>query len=200
MNRRMFLLSSASLAAATACQGPPEALVAQRGGANGIVPLTVSDWRVRVHLGWPDREGGAVAFDTGTSGNAIDMDFFNTSGLQRTGEALVTDGGTGQSIDAFETQIPMATLGGYPVGQLVASVYDYKPGDEVGIVGPNVFWKQLVFLEFGMQRLRIRSRTPDAIPTDAPFPYHELSVPNSRKTSCFQKKLGPTMPTSSPGL
>lgn len=180
MDRRRFVLSSLALAGMVSCSRTQAPQMASRGQLNGIVPVTAGSSRVRIELAWPGHiDGAAVAFDTGTSGNAIDMDFFRQAGLRRTGDALVTDGGTGQPIEAFETTIPGATFGGYPVGDLVASVYDYQPRDEVGIVGPNVFWKQFVFLEFGLNRLRIRQRTPEVMPADTPFPYHDLDVPNS---------------------
>ncbi|HVY87356.1 MAG TPA: hypothetical protein VG942_00705 [Hyphomonadaceae bacterium] len=141
-------------------------------------------------LEWPGHEPVRVAFDTGTSGNALDIQFWRTTRLQRTGDALVTDGGTGLPIEAFETRIPNAKFSGYPVGDLVASVYGYRPRDEVGIVGPNMFWDQLVYLEFEMGRLRVRKLTQEAIPDWPAYPYHDFGVPNSTPALTVQLPNG----------
>jgi len=105
-----------------------------------IVPIYLSGRRALAVLRIGDHPPAPVVFDTGTSGNDVDSDYAAVTGLDYDPQVHVrVEDGTGNSFEAKQAIIPVASLGGVPLRQSMATVFPYKERDVVGILGPPAF-------------------------------------------------------------
>ena len=141
------------------------------------IPMYVSARRALVMLRVGDHPPAPVVFDTGTNGNLLDLAYARRLGLPETGPSHSVDGSTGKPVPGFTTTLARARLGGVPIDEAPATVFEYPREDEVGIFGPNSFPNRLVTIDFAKSRIRIEEKGPDTIPKVPSFPYGDSRLP-----------------------
>jgi hypothetical protein len=143
-----------------------------------VVPIYLSDLRALAMLRIGDHPPAPVIFDTGSTSNTIDSSYAGALKLEFDPTVHVHVGdGTGNTLEAKQAKIPVATLGEVPLTETTATVFPYKERDVVGIFVPNSFAGRQVLLDLRHGRLIIRSRgtgnpcsnstpyTPSGLPT-----------------------------------
>ena len=176
MTRHLFpaLLSALSLLAVScaaassepAATSEPPATVARE----GVFPIYMSNTRPVAIMRIGDLPM-PVVFDTGTTSNALDRKFVAAAQLRQLGTSSVLDGATGVSFPAVSVSLAGATINGLSLGEATADAYDYSGEDAVGVIGPNLFPRSLVYLELGWNRVRLRDKSVSAAPAGAGTPY-----------------------------
>jgi hypothetical protein len=143
-----------------------------------VVPIYLSDLRALAMLRIGDHPPAPVVFDTGATSNTIDSDYAAALKLEFDPTVHVRVGdGTGNTFEAKQAKVPIATLGEVPLAEKTATVFPYKERDVVGIFVPNSFAGRQVLLDLRHGRLIVRSRaagdpcsnitpyTPSGLPT-----------------------------------
>ncbi len=133
----------------------------------GTFNLYIANFRPIVMLSSGDSLPVPVLFDTGSSGNMIDKSVFKQLGLNKkpNHKSFITDA-SGTTIETFAADIPDARLSSLPVLNATVDVSDYRAGDEVGILGPEIFRGNSVYLNFPKQAAYVRNST--AVPMHIP--------------------------------
>jgi len=140
-----------------------------------IVPIYLSGRRALAVLRIGDHPPAPVVFDTGTSGNDMDSDYAAVTGLDYDPQVHVrVEDGTGNSFEAKQAIIPVASLGGVPLRQSTATVFPYKERDVVGIFGPTSFSGRQVLVDLGKGRLIVRDRSFEAAYGGVPYGKDDL--------------------------
>jgi hypothetical protein len=175
LTRRTFVASGTAIGLATLGTGlkARSADAPPTGPANGMVSLYLGAQRAMVIV----RSGGSspfpVVFDTGTNGNAVDLNIARRLKLKRVPDHInrVVDGATGTHFDTYEYVMPDLTVGGMAIGDRQIAAYPYDEPDLPGIFGPNLFTGQLVYIDLGSARVRIIDKAGFAVPEYAAIPY-----------------------------
>ncbi len=152
-------------------------LSARRSEERAFIPMYVSENRILVMLRVGDHPPAPVVFDTGTSGNILDLAYAKRLGLPNLRPSNATDGTLGHVVEGYETALKGARLGGVPIGDETATVLDYPIDDQVGIFGPNNFRGRLVTLDFERSRILIEPKGAATTPKGAGIPYAEDGLP-----------------------
>lgn len=138
-----------------------------------VIPLDVSGPRPIAMLTIGSRAPVPVIFDTGASGNVLDIDFARESSLPNMGEASV-HAPSGAPIPGFQTSLAEARLGEVPLADARAVALASPAGRHLGVkgvFGPGSFAGRLVHLDLGRGELRITEKTPTTIPAGVSYPY-----------------------------
>ncbi|WP_172448414.1 retropepsin-like aspartic protease [Caulobacter mirabilis] len=122
--------------------------------AEAVIPLYQSSKRVLVMMRIGDHPPAPVVFDTGTNDNILDTTYAAKFGLPRLGPSTSIDT-SGQPVPGYHTRLADVRLGGVPVADGPANVFDYDNTDEIGIFGPNSFPEKLTVLDLRKSELRI---------------------------------------------
>ncbi|HEX5259331.1 MAG TPA: retropepsin-like aspartic protease, partial [Sphingomicrobium sp.] len=172
-----ILAITASLISVTAF-GQPSSPPSNARPAISVVPIYLTDLRAIAALRIGDHPPAPVVFDTGATSNTIDSDYAAALKLEFDPTVHVHVGdGTGNTFEAKQAKVPVATLGEVPLTAKTATVFPYKERDVVGIFVPNSFAGRQVLLDLRHGRLIVRSRgagnpcsngtpyTPSGLPT-----------------------------------
>ena len=121
--------------------------------------------------------GGApvpVIFDTGASGNVIDLEFARSANLPDEGGAMVGTPAGGEPLRGFRTTIAEGRLGNAAL-RGVRAVAVPMPAMQAlavkGVFGPGTFSGRLVHLDLGRGEVRVTEKTEALIPSATPSPY-----------------------------
>jgi len=157
--RRSLSLLAAAIAIAgglALCAAWAGDALARRGLDHGaVIPLYLSSSRALVMMRIGDHPPAPVVFDTGTNDNILDTGYAERFDLPRLGPSTSIDGSTGLPVPGYRTSLIGVRLGGTPIADGPANVFDYRNTDEVGIFGPNSFPGKLVVLDLRKAELRI---------------------------------------------
>ena len=137
----------------------------------GVIPLFQSDDRVMVMMRIGDGDLLPMVFDTGSDGHSIDSTIVKRYKLKRIGYSIELDGTTGKQRKLASVALPNVTLGGLQVGTLEAVALDYDRNDAMGIISPEMFTNNLIYLELGKNRARLVPRATASMPQSAAVPY-----------------------------
>lgn len=152
---RSLSLLAATVVVCVAWAG--DKLTGKRTHVEAVIPLYLSSSRVLVMMRLGDHSPSPVVFDTGTNDNVLDTVYAEQFNLPRIGPSTSTDGSTGRPVPGYQTRLVGVQLGGIPIADAPANVFDYHSTDEVGIFGPNSFPQKLVLLDLRNAELRILS-------------------------------------------
>lgn len=176
-SRRSFLSASVVTGMAVA-SGPVRAsnkVVARAGTPmnEGIFNVYLSNDRVIMMVSSAGRTPFPVIFDTGTTGNAIDVKVAKALKLKTVPDHVhtVVDGITGESFDTPGYIMPALRIGTFDIGDRQVSAYPYERPDRVGIFGPNLFKGQLVYIDLGAARVRVINKSGAFTPAGVAIPY-----------------------------
>lgn len=150
------------------------AALAQAPAARPVVPLDLSGPRPIAMLAVGSGPPVRVIFDTGASGNIIDIDYARAIGLPDEGPAAVHTPAGGAAMPGFRTVIAAGRLGDAPLVN-VRAVAMSSPAlrhlEVQGVFGPGTFSGRLVHLDLARGEVRITDKTPETIPAGAASPY-----------------------------
>jgi hypothetical protein len=132
-----------------------DALARRTPDAEAVIPLYLSAKRVLVMMRIGDYPPAPVVFDTGTNDNILDTTYAAPFGLPRIGPSTSIDGSTGLPVPGYQTRLVGVRLGGVPIADAPANIFDYRNTDEVGIFGPNSFPGKLVVIDLQNAELRV---------------------------------------------
>ncbi len=138
-----------------------------------IVPLDLSGPRPIAMLTVGARAPVRVIFDTGASGNVLDIDYAREIGLPNEGEAAVRTP-AGPPMQGFRTTIADGRLGNVALGSARAVALSTPAMQHLavrGVFGPGTFSGQLVHLDLGRGEIRVTEKNPATIPAGAAHPY-----------------------------
>ncbi len=162
-------LAAAASTAAAFLQAPAPAAVE-------TVPLDLSGPRPIAMLQVGSSEAVRVIFDTGASGNVLDVDFARAAGLPDDGPAQVGTPAGGPPMIGFRTRLDgrlgHATLAGTRAVALPMAALQRL--NVRGVFGPSTFAGRLVFLDLGRGEVRVTPKTPATIPAGEAHPYSEM--------------------------
>ena len=144
---------------------------AQTTAKRQIIPLYESETRMIVMLRLDGSAPMPVVFDTGSSGNLIDLSLADRLNLPNNGPSPSIDGSTGKPVPGHDSFFKNATLSGIPIPDARATAFIYNMTDEAGIVGPNSFPHQLVRVEGVRSRIVLLPLSKDTVPPCPSFPY-----------------------------
>jgi predicted aspartyl protease len=153
---------SAALASATA-----------EGAQVGVVALDLSGPQPRATLKVGAAEPVQVIFDTGASGNIIDVELARSIGLPNLGPAMVGSPAGGPNVEGFQTRIAAAQLGGVELRAASAVALPFQAPAARGVFGANSFAGKLVTLDFGRSQIQVSDKSVETIPAGTAFPYSE---------------------------
>ncbi|CAN7459011.1 aspartyl protease family protein [Devosia sp. LjRoot16] len=139
--------------------------------AEAVIPVYLSSKRPLVMMRIGDHPPAPVVFDTGTNDNILDTVYAEPFELPRIGPSTSIDGNTGIPVPGYQTHLVGVRLGGAPIADAPANVFDYRSTDEVGIFGPNSFPGKLVLLDLRNAELRILPGTAIASMQGPGMPY-----------------------------
>ncbi len=165
---RLAGLTGAAVAAAFAA-------ATAHAAATAVVPLDLSGPRPIAMLSVGEAPPVRVIFDTGASGNVIDIDYARSIGLPDEGRAAVHTPAGGPPIEGFRTMIAAGRLGDAPLtnARAVALSSSALQHLEVrGVFGPSTFSGRLVHLDLARGEVRITDKTPELIPAGPAEPYN----------------------------
>lgn len=132
-----------------------DALAKRMPDAEAVIPLYLSAKRPLVMMRIGDHPPAPVVFDTGTNDNILDTAYAEPFGLPRIGPSTSIDGSTGLPVPGYQTRLVGVRLGGAPIADAPANIFDFRNTDEVGIFGPNSFPGKLVVIDLERAELRI---------------------------------------------
>jgi len=137
------------------------------------VPIYLSGSRALVMLTLGERPPVPVVFDTGTEENLLQRTYVETMHFAPAGTTTIVDAANGSATPVPVVALPEARLGGVALNGLRAASFPYREEDAIGVFGPNSFSGELVYLELGSGRLRLRPKSPSALPAGEATPYLE---------------------------
>jgi predicted aspartyl protease len=143
--------------------------------ATAVVPLDLSGPRPIAMLSVGEAPPVRVIFDTGASGNVIDIDYARSIGLPDEGRAAVHTPAGGPPIEGFRTMIAAGRLGGAPLSNARAVALSSPALQHLevrGVFGPSTFSGRLVHLDLARGEVRITDKTPELIPAGPASPYN----------------------------
>jgi hypothetical protein len=174
---RLAIVSITSLCLSVSAFGQPSSSPADARATMRVVPIYLSDLRALAMLRIGDSPPAPVVFDTGATSNSIDTDYAAALKLEFDPTVHVHVGdGTGNTIDAKQAKVPVATLGEVPLAAKTATIFPYKERDVVGIFVPDSFLGRQVLLDLRHGRLIIRSRDAGS-PCTSSTPYTPSGLP-----------------------
>lgn len=147
--------------------------VAAQPAATEVVQLDLSGPRPIATLTVGTRAPVRVIFDTGASGNVLDIDYAREIGLPEEGEAAVRTP-AGPPMQGFRTTIAEGRLGTAPIAgaRAVALQTPALRHLEVrGVFGPNTFSGRLVHLDLARGEIRITAKSAATIPEGPSHPH-----------------------------
>lgn len=150
------------------------AATAQAPSARAVVPLDLSGPRPIAMLSVGSAPPVRVIFDTGASGNVIDIDYARQIGLPDEGRAAVHTPAGGPPMEGFRTVIAAGRLGDAPLSntRAVALASPALQQLEVrGVFGPGTFSGRLVHLDLARGEIRVTDKTAEHIPAGPASPY-----------------------------
>ena len=171
---RIARASGLAFAAALAALAP--AATAQSPAPRSVVPLDLSGPRPIAMLSVGSNPPARVIFDTGASGNVIDLDYARSVALPDEGPAAVHTPAGGPSMQGFRTTIANGRLGDVPLSNARAIALPSPAMRQLqvqGIFGPGTFSGRLVHLDLARSEIRITDKTPDSIPAGPSSPYSD---------------------------
>jgi hypothetical protein len=136
-----------------------------------IVPIYLSATRALMVVTIGDRPPVPVVFDTGTEDNLLQRTYVEAMHFAPVGTTTIVDGANGSATSAPVVALPEARLGGQPVRDLRAASFPYREEEAIGVFGPNSFSGNLVYVELGRSRLRLRPKSAAALPRGEATPY-----------------------------
>lgn len=137
------------------------------------IPLDMSGPRPIAQLEIGSGAPVPVIFDTGASGNVMDMDYARSIGLPDDGPAAVHTP-TGTPMQGFRTRIAQGRLGNAALNDVRAVALPMPATRALsvqGVFGPGTFSGRLVHLDLARGEIRVTARTPDLIPAGPASPY-----------------------------
>jgi hypothetical protein len=164
-------LRSAGIALA-ACLGAAVA-AAQAPADPDVVPLDLSGPRPIAMLSVGAGPPARVIFDTGASGNVIDIEYARAAGLPDEGPAAV-HAPAGQPMQGFRTVIAEGRLGNASIAGARAVALEtptLRHLEVRGVFGPSTFSGRLVHLDLARGEIRITDKNPGSIPAGPSSPY-----------------------------
>ena len=167
-NKMALRLACIALAAVLAT-----AATAQAPADRTVVPLDLSGPRPIATLSIGSGPPARVIFDTGASGNVIEIDYARSAGLPDEGPAAV-HAPAGAAMTGFRTGIAEGRLGNVPISNVraVALQSPALRGLSVqGVFGPGTFSGRLVHLDLARGEIRITDKTQASIPAGQSSPY-----------------------------
>ncbi len=173
------LLVSAAVAVTGGGPASAPATATSAQPAKQSFPLYLSADRALVMMRVGEHAPFPVVFDTGTSGNLLDLSLADKLGLPDTGRSDAKDG-QGNAVPGHQTRLSGASIGGValPAGDATAAPYDLP--DEVGVVGPNSFTGRFVEVDPAKGVVTLLGRTEANTPRCAAFTYsNAFSFDNS---------------------
>jgi hypothetical protein len=173
MTRRVWL--AAWLGTSVALVLPVSAQSVSAPAAAGIetIRLDLSGPRPVAMLAIGDGAAVPVIFDTGASGNVLDVEYARASGLENLGEALVRTP-AGAPMQGFRTRLPRARLGGVAIDGVRAVALPMPALSHLrvrGVFGAGTFAGRLVHLDLARGELRITPKDSAHIPAGTAHPY-----------------------------
>ena len=135
--------------------------------SEGVFDLYVGNNRPLILLSSGSHLPIPMLFDTGSSGNQIDPEVFRYFGLEKkpNHKSFITDA-SGTTVEAFATIVPEAKIGSVSVSNATINVYDYRAGDEAGILGPELFRGSSIYLNMARRTVFVKkaSSVPVLVP------------------------------------
>ena len=141
--------------------------------AEEVITLDLSGPRPIAMLAIGDEPPVPVVFDTGASGNVIDVELARSLHLPELGPALVSSPAGGTPVEGFLTRLAEARLGGTQLHDVRAVALPLPVPNARGVFGPNSFAGRLVRIDFAAARVRILDKSPTTIPAGTSYPYSE---------------------------
>ena len=165
MLRSAGMLVAAALTVAAA-QAPTDRIV---------IPLDLSGPRPIATLSVGSAPPARVIFDTGASGNVLDLDYARSAGLPDEGPAQIR-APAGAPMTGFRTVIAEGRLGNAPITNVRAVAVESPALRQLsvqGVFGPTTFSGRLVHLDLARGEIRISDKTPASIPAGPSSPYSD---------------------------
>ena len=173
MARRVWLAAWLGTSVALASPICAQSTSAPSAAELETVRLDLSGPRPIAMLAIGDGAAVPVIFDTGASGNVLDVEFARASGLEDLGGALVRTP-AGPPMQGFRTRLPGARLGGVAIDDVQAVAVPMPALGHLqvrGVFGPGTFAGRLVHLDLSRGELRITARDQGNIPAGTAHPY-----------------------------
>ena len=139
----------------------------------GVVALDLSGPRPRATLKVGSAEPVQVIFDTGASGNVLDVELARSLGLPNRGPAMVGSPAGGPNMEGYQTQIAEGTLGDVELRGASAVALPFPAPAARGVFGPSTFTGKLVTLDFQRSEMRVTEKSSETIPVGAAHSYSE---------------------------
>jgi predicted aspartyl protease len=143
--------------------------------APSVVPLDMSGQRPIAMLAVGTQEPVPVIFDTGASGNVLDIEYARQIGLPNQGEAAI-HAPAGAPMQGFRTTIAEGRLGNVSIGGARAAAIASPALQHLGVrgvFGPNSFSGRLVHLDLARGEIRVTDKNPATIPSGPSHPYSD---------------------------
>lgn len=169
-NAAMAVVASSNRLSAEGATSPRKVEARSKAGAFSVF---LSGERVIAMIRSASRAPIPVVFDTGSSGNAIDIGIAKSLGLKRVPHHIVkvVDGATGKGFDASDYIMPEISIGGMSIGDRQVSGYPWVEDSAAGIFGPDLFSGQMMLLDLTATRVRVFDKAGFITPAHAPSPY-----------------------------
>ena len=125
--------------------------------SEGVFDLYVGNNRPLILLSSGGHLPIPMLFDTGTSGNQIDPAVFQLFRLEKKPDhrSFISDA-SGTTVEAFATIVPEAKIGSVSISNATMNVYDYRAGDEAGILGPELFKGSSIYLNMSRRTVFVK--------------------------------------------
>ena len=166
-------LASIWVAALVASASPASAQPVAQTVSVGSIPLDLGGPKPLVTLKIGAADPVPVVFDTGASGNIIDVALARSLGLPDRGAAIVGSPAGGPTVEGYQTEIAEGQLGTVALRGATAVALPFPAPFARGVFGPNSFAGKLVTLDFGRSEIRISEKSAETIPTGAFSSYSE---------------------------
>lgn len=147
--------------------------------ATETVPLDLSRPRPIAMLTIGAGETVPVIFDTGASGNVLDLDYARSAGLPDEGPAQVGTPAGGPPLTGFRTRIDSGRLGNASIAGARAVALSMGAMQRLnvrGVFGPGTFSGRLVHLDLARGEIRVTAKTAGTLPSGPAHPYSDMGM------------------------
>jgi aspartyl protease len=151
----------------------------QPAAATETVPLDLGGPRPIAMLTIGAGEAVPVIFDTGASGNVLDIDYARAAGLPDEGPAQVGTPAGGPPLIGFRTRIDAGRLGNASLAGARAVALSMGAMQRLnvrGVFGPGTFSGRLVHLDLARGEIRVTAKNAETLPSGPSHPYSDMGM------------------------